>query len=392
MWRTEKALMEAAHLPGTILVVDDQEASVDLLINILENRGYRTHSAFNGKDALQLVSTTPVDLILLDVSMPGMDGYEVCQHLKADDRLRDIPVLFVSAINDLRVKVEGFRVGGLDYITKPFYREELLARVNTHLDLRHKQAEIARLRQLEVARLQQTNDFKDTVLQMVSHDLKSPLTALKSGLSVLELILGEAISSNVRTINAANIIRRSTNKMIELVRDVLDLARAEGRLITQYEITSMTPYLRQRIDEAVIVAADKQIEVRFDAPPEDVQVALAPSLFSLVVENLLSNAIKYTPVGGHVTLTLRADDHDVIIRVQDDGKGIPDDAIPHLFEKFYRVDEDQAGTGLGLTIAKTIVDQHQGRISVQSEVGKGTCFTVALPYAVLPRVNQPATG
>lgn len=376
--------MATALTNATVLVVDDQRETVELLTTILESRGYVVLSAYDGPQTLKMVATEKIDLILLDVSMPGLDGYEVCQLLKADKAVADIPVLFVSALNDLRVKVEGFRVGGVDYIAKPFHRDELLARIGTHVELRRKQLEIERLQQLEVARLQQTSDFKDNVLQMVSHDLKSPLSTLRNGLAILDMTIAAEIKANVRASKAVELIRQSTERMIALVRDVLDLARTEGRLVANFEMITLTPYLQRLVEEAAVVAADKQITLRFVPPPNDCRAMLAPQLFSLVLENLLSNAIKYTHAGGQVSLTVEVVEPVLRLRITDNGKGIAAEALPRLFEKFYRADTEQSGTGLGLAIVKTIVEQHQGQVSVESEVGKGSTFTVTLPHVPLP--------
>src|SRR5262249_23925521 len=145
----------------TLLVVDDQPVNADLLTTILQNRGYATITAYSGAEALKAVEENQVDLILLDVSMPVMDGYQGCTALKADERFSAIPVIFVSAISDVRVKIEGFKVGGVDYITKPYQREELLVRVHTHLEMRRRQHEIEHLQQHEIDRLQEVSQLKD---------------------------------------------------------------------------------------------------------------------------------------------------------------------------------------------------------------------------------------
>jgi signal transduction histidine kinase len=366
-----------------LLIVDDQPVNADLLTIMLRNRGYETITAYSGEDALKAVATTPVDLILLDVSMPIMDGYEVCRILKADERFRDIPVIFVSAISDVRVKVEGFQVGGIDYITKPFQREELLVRVRTHLEMRSRQLEIERLQRQEIVRLQEVNQLKDDLLQMVSHDLKSPLSAIKGGIAVLEMTLGSTIQTNERANSSLDIIRRSTNRMLQLVLNVLDAARLEGQLVARYESINLIPFLRQHLEDVKYAAQAKHIEMKFSPPPGDCQVALAPHLFTQVIDNLLANALKYTSAGGSVELSAEVTETEVAITVSDTGKGIPEDAIPHLFDKFFRVDPDVTGTGLGLSIVKSIVDLHEGHVFVESRVGQGSRFTVTIPHSLV---------
>lgn len=375
--------MNQSEFPATLLVVDDQPVNADLLTTILRNRGYSTLAVYSGAEALEAVEHNAVDMILLDVSMPIMDGYQVCRTLKADERFRDIPVLFVSAISDVRVKVEGFQAGGIDYITKPFQREELLVRVHTHLELRRQQQEIQRLQHQEILRLQEMNKLKDDLLQMVSHDLKSPLSAIKGGIVVLEMTLGSTIQSNQRASNSLELIRRSTNRMLQLVLNVLDMARLEGQLVARYEAVNLIPFLRQHIEDIKYAAQAKRITVQFSPPPGDCQIALAPHLFTQVIDNLLANAIKFTPAGGSVELAAQVSETDVAITVSDTGTGIPEEAIPHLFDKYFRVGNDYAGTGLGLSIVKSIVDLHEGTVSVESQLGHGSRFTVSIPHSLV---------
>ena len=374
-----------SHLesPASLLIVDDQPVNADLLTTILQNRGYATVTVYSGAEALAAVETHPIDLVLLDVSMPVMDGYQVCAALKADVRFSAIPVIFVSAISDVRVKVEGFQVGGVDYITKPYQREELLVRVHTHLELRRHQQEIERLQQQEIIRLQEVSKLKDDLLQMVSHDLKSPLSAIKGGIAVLEMTLGTTIQSNQRANTSLDIIRRSTNRMLQLVLNVLDVARLEGRLIARYETVNLIPFLQQHIEDIKYAAQAKQLQLNFSPPTGDCQVALAPHLFTQVIDNLLANAIKYTPAGGTVELAVDVTETSVAISVIDSGIGIPTEAVPHLFEKYFRVDADFSGTGLGLAIVKSIVELHEGTVTVESTFGQGSRFTVTIPHSLV---------
>lgn len=368
----------------SILIVDDQPEIAELLSLTLSRRGYTVHSAYGGEKALDWLHTETPDLILLDVGMPKMDGYDVCRRIKSDKRLKDIPVIFVSAIQDADIKSQAFKVGGVDYITKPYQREEILARVRTHLDTRRRQVELERTQQL-----------KDDVLRMVSHDLKNPLSAILNAEKLLALTLRDSIRTNATARESIEIIERNVGKMLSLIRDLLDMARLEGAIEVQPEPVALVPYLEKHLRDFMLEAKGKQIELRF-SPPEhqDVQVWIAPQRFAQVLQNLLSNAIKYTPEGGVVELLAMVEPAQFAICVRDTGLGIPADAIPHLFEKFYRVGTpehlDQPGTGLGLSIVKAVVEQHQGHIYVESEPGQGSAFTVVIPCLEPISVPQSA--
>ena len=355
-----------------ILIVDDQPELADILAVTLGKRGYRVDCAYDGEQALQWLRTNLPDMILLDVAMPRIDGYDVCRAIKADKRLKDIPVIFVSAIQDVEVKAQAFKVGGVDYITKPYQREEILARVRTHLDLRKRQTELEQIHQL-----------KDDVLRMVSHDLKNPLSAILNAEKLLAMTLREPLRTNATARESLDIIERNVGKMLSLIRDLIDMARIEGNIDMHTEPVQISTYLQKHVNEFRLEAKGKNIELRLVTPPETMQVWLSPQRFGQVLSNLLSNAIKYTLDGGTVELAAGIENNEFIVAVRDNGLGIPDEALPHLFEKFYRVPTtehlEQTGTGLGLSIVKSIVEQHNGKVYVETEYGKGTTFTIVIP-------------
>jgi two-component system, sensor histidine kinase and response regulator len=328
------------------------------------------------------VFSTPPDIILMDVNMPGKNGYEVCSALKASPRFNGIPVVFISAIHDTEVKTQAFKVGGVDYITKPVHRDEVLARVRTHLDTRRRQVEMERLQQQ-----------KDDMLRMVSHDLKNPLSSILNAEKLLALKLRDVIADSPMVAESLDIIERNVGKMMSLIRDLLDVSRVESTVEIQMEPVWASAYLNKHLNDFKLEAKGKRIELRFVPLTPDVQVWLAPRRFGQVLTNLISNAIKYTREGGTVEVAATVEAQQFVIGVRDNGLGIPTTAIPHLFDKFYRVPTDahleQNGSGLGLAIVKTIVEQHNGKIYVESVLGQGTTFTVAIP-CVEPALAQAA--
>jgi len=374
---------------GSILIVDDVPTNVQLLAELLNSQGYGVRATTSPKQALELLAEGLPDLVLLDVNMPEMSGYEVCRRIKADPKLRDVPVLFISAMHDLSDKIQGFEAGGVDYITKPFQTREVVARIDAHIQIAHQRREIQALREKEVAYLRHVNQLQDDLLRMASHDLKNPLGMLIGYLDVfthsLEDRQVELIEDEKDCLDA---ISRNADRMLRLVHDLLDLSQAESEIPMECAWVSASEYLKESLSNFTLVAQQKQVNLVFVQPQPDFMLYLAPERFAHVMDNLLSNGIKYTPEGGTVkvsaeSITDESLGHYAIIRIADTGLGIPEEAIPHLFEKFYRVNRPehraQPGTGLGMAIVKTVVEQHQGRISVESTLGQGTTITVLLP-------------
>jgi signal transduction histidine kinase len=314
-----------------------------------------------------------------------MSGQQVLVALKGDPSLEDIPVIFVSANDELQTKMESFKGGAVDYITKPFRQGELQARIRTHITLRKKQVEIDRLKSQELAALRRISQLKDDVLYMVSHDIKSPLSTIMSGVSLLKSYDEAYLHDHPEVGEMITVVENAAAKILGVVSEVLDTDRIESVAELHRERTALTPYLREQVDELQFSAQENHLELHFVAPPEEAEVMIAPSRFSHVVQNLVTNAIKYTPEGGWVEVSVEAFPSEVHIRVRDTGLGIPASDLPYLFEKFYRVHdaehEKRTGSGLGLAIVKTIVEQHEGRVWAESEPGQGSTFTVSLPLS-----------
>lgn len=353
-----------------ILVVDDTQTNREVMARILSRKKYQYKTVASGEEALIAVSQRLPDLILLDISMPGMDGFEVCQRLKADERTRDVPVMFISALDETEDKVRAFHVGGVDYITKPFKIEEVLARVETQITLAMQRKEILAL-----------SELKDQLIRTVSHDLKNPLHVIM-GYAAL-LMDGDYVSSAEDVRSMSQHIYNSAERMYTLVTNLLELSHLEAGSGLQLLPLSLTNLCTDMIPEFQMSAQAKHQTFTVELPSHDVIVRGDAMRLGQVLSNLVSNAIKYTPEKGHVRLSVSQDEKTVRLCVEDNGLGIPKDAIPQLFNKFYRVNTVEhrsvEGTGLGLSIVKAIVEQHQGQIWVESELNKGSKFTVSLP-------------
>jgi signal transduction histidine kinase len=358
----------------TILIVDDTAANLNVLSTMLTQHGYKVRPAINGRLALASIARDQPDLILLDIKMPEMDGYEVCTLLKQDDLTRDIPIIFISALDEIEDKMRAFQVGGVDYVTKPFHAEEVLARVRAHITLQDQRRRIS----TQLAEIAKLSGFKDDLLRIVSHDLKNPISAIRG---YAELLLEDPNAED--TPEYAERILRSANFMNSLVGDLLELSRAEGDFPLDMQTTSLDGVISACVTAYELAAHERQIALRYTPPSAPLLVRLDAMRFSQVMNNLISNGIKYTPPGGVVDVRAFHDDAWAVIEVADTGLGIPAEDMPRIFDKFFRVSTKEhqqvSGTGLGLAIAKALVEKHGGRIGVSSVVGEGSLFTIWLP-------------
>jgi signal transduction histidine kinase len=271
-------------------------------------------------------------------------------------------------------KVRAFEVGGVDYVTKPFQVQEVLARVESQLRL-----------QWQRNRIEALNVFKDELLGMVSHDLKNPIHVIRGYVSLIQYDIEEGKPFNPALLGR---IQSSTDKMVELVTDLLDRARDESRLPLRLALHPLNALVETEVGLFDLQAKEKSIVLTFEpntSATSDVKVNVDRGRFQQVIGNLISNAIKYTNHGGQVTVRTHAENGKVLIQVADTGYGIPESDLPHIFEKFYRVQRDQhlaeEGTGLGLPIARLIIEEHRGSLIAESELGQGSAFTITLPQA-----------
>ena len=360
----------------SIIVVDDTPANLHLLTGMLKERGYKVRPVANGKFALQTAKHDPPDLILLDIIMPEMNGYEVCECLKADEQLSGIPVIFISALNETMDKVKAFKVGGVDYVTKPFQFEEVQARVATHLELRRQK----RLLQESNEQLRKLEELRDNLVHMVVHDMRTPLTAIYGFLRTLETLEGESLSDQGREFVQTALA--STEDLVEMVSSLLDVSKMEAGEMklnpTQCELLTIAREALARVEplkgdrQLMLSGADKPVTVMADA-----------EVIARVFQNLLGNALKFTPDDGRVTVSIEPGADAVRVLVQDTGPGIPPEYRERIFEKFGQVEnpahEQRHSTGIGLTFCKLAVEAHGGQIGVDSEEGRGSTFWFTLP-------------
>lgn len=367
----------------SILVVDDNEMNVDLLVNILERYHFKIYTATRGQEALEIVEKHLPEIVLLDINMPGMSGYEVCRQMKANEASKDIPVMFISALDDMDNVLEGFEAGGVDYITKPFKYREVIARVKTQVTLSRQKRQIEKMREREHQHYESMDKLRRQFIGSATHDLKNPLFVISGYADMLEM--SPDIGSDTQLLGFVHSIQRGVEKMSGLVHDILDLLQLETEVTLTKTLVDFQTFLQQATNDLLIRATDKNIKLTVHPPDETVEIQIDIQRMGRVLDNLVTNAIKYTPEGGQVDVIGKVGHQTVVIEVLDTGLGIPGDNLPKIFEPFERVNTEehmaQEGTGLGLSIVRTLVEQHDGSVSVESELGKGSRFSVTLPMS-----------
>ena len=372
---------------GEILVVDDTPESLKLLVDLLMDEGYRVRPTMDPKLALESALSNPPELILLDVRMPGMDGFELCQRLKQATCTEQVPIIFVSALQELHERVRGFEAGGVDFITKPIQREEVLARVSAQLELsRMRQSLEKRSEELAAAnqKLQDLDKLKSMFIASVSHELRTPLNAI---ISFSGILLREILGGlNERQRDSLERIDRAGKHLFSLITDVIDISKIEAGRSDVYPETFA---LQELVDEALNTihpqAETKGLTVTVSAVTWPVLHTDRRRLLQCLV-NLLGNAVKFTEKGG-VTVLVSDTGEAVAVAVRDTGIGIAEGDRPKLFKAFERLDSHlrvkAGGTGLGLYLTRKLVtDFLHGEISVMSSPGEGSTFCLTVPKVI----------
>jgi len=424
-----------------ILIIEDSLTQALRLQDSLEKHQYETQIANNGKTGLDLLKQKHFTLVISDIIMPEMDGYELCRQIKSDNRLKDVPVILLTSLSDPHDVIEALECGADNFVTKPYNEKFLVSRIqnilinrelrlsgmsemgieivfagkkhfitssrmqivdllfSTYENAIQKNSELEQVnrelvmtqRELEQknVELAQLNEQKNYFLGMAAHDLRNPMGAIfNSSELLIEEDLGPLNDEQKEMIAS---IKQSSEFMLNLVNDFLDIAHIEsGKLTLKKEDVDLLNLLKVNVHFNHNFAVKKGISLDFQYSQAEIfpTISLDASKFQQVMNNLISNAIKYTYSGGAVQVKLEKKDNHIHIEVQDNGQGIPEDEIKNLFAPFQRTSvESTAGeksTGLGLVIVKKIVNAHNGEIWAQSQVGKGSTFHISLPLSDAP--------
>ena len=383
-----------------ILVVDDEGSNVRLLEALLAPKNYQVSTALSGEEALERIAADSPDLVLLDVMMPRTNGFEVCARLKGQTATAGIPVIFLTSKTDTESIVQGFEAGGHDYITKPFNKAELLARVSTQVELKQSRDALEK-RTVELeranARLRELDQLKSDFLNMAAHDIRTPITSIVGFAKIIRKRIvsmqqpetdpahREKHSRQIR--EDVDIIIGEGERLTTLINDLLDLAKLEaGKVILDVEPFPVRQLFDQTLAPMALFFEKKNLRVVQEIEAGAAEIYVDRNRLLQVMANLVSNAVKFTPENGTITCRARngrgPDACFVEISIQDTGIGIAKEELGKVFEKFHQIytrNDGMKGTGLGLPICKMIVELQGGRMWLESEPGQGCTFTFTVP-------------
>ena len=373
---------------GNILLVDDSSALLELISSFLEAENYTIFTHDTGEKALEFLENNTPDIILLDRTMPGMHGIEVCKRIKQNEELRNIPIIFLTATSDVKAIVEGFQAGAVDYITKPFQKEELLARVRSHIELYqitqilNEQTKI--LTESE-KRLKQLIATKDKFFSIIAHDLKNPLNNILQLSHLLKENYSPTINSESNLEEIVTHLTGAAENTTKLLANLLDWAQFQrGHMKYDPQKLSLTSINTQCFELLGSTAYSKEITLK-SSIHDSILVFADENMILTLLRNLISNAIKFTPSKGTITVSATSKGKMVEICVSDTGVGISEEKLDTVFlvtssKSTYGTDGEH-GTGLGLILCKEFVSKHNGEIWVESELDKGSQFYFTLPSA-----------
>ncbi len=381
---------------NTILIVDDTTENIDILVGLLKD--FNKKVAINGEIALEIAwkDATP-DLILLDIMMPDMDGYEVCKRLREDNRTKDVPIIFLTAKATKEDVIQGFEVGGQDYITKPFDARELMERVKTQLELKT-QREIlkdmnnileekvsertAQLRDAMVKldyankELQGLDKAKNNFLNMISHEIRTPLNGIVGATS----FLNETLGADSELSEFVEMLQLSVNRLESFSTTALIITQLQ----TDYKLLKVKCNLAECISECVESNSDgataKKVDINVAIEDESININADNSLIIRAINSLIDNAVKYSEQDSMVSVSLKTEHDNIILEVTDNGRCFSKDAINNLYKPFgLGEDHYDKNCGLGLKVTKHIMDAHGGDIEIENKESGGACVRLKFP-------------
>lgn len=361
----------------TILAVDDITTNIMLLKAVLSRAKYKIITATGGTEALEKVASESPDLILLDIMMPDMDGYEVLRRLKADPATADIPVIFLTALHNPEDIVKGFKLGASDYVSKPFNHEELITRVAHHIYLAAAQRTITAQRD----ELQATVEARDKMYSVIAHDLRSPIGTLKMVFNMLSMSLSkeEIGDENFEMLTMGNDITESTFMLLD---NLLKWTKSQiGRMNTVFQEVDISEVVLFASKMSDMVAQVKNIRVEYDIPGP-IRVRCDVDMVKTIMRNLMSNAVKYSDEGGRILISVRETPTHAAVSVRDYGIGISEENLPKLLNPEVHFTtygtRNEEGSGLGLQLCVDLTRRNGGELTVESTEGEGSTFTFTI--------------
>ncbi len=373
------ARVQSTTSTGLLLVVDDDAGNRDVLSRRLVRQGHEVRTASSGPEALRMIGEEAFDLVLLDIMMPDMDGYEVLAAIKGDKRLQNIPIVMISALNEVQSVVRCLEAGAEDYLAKPFNPTLLKARIGASLEKkrgRDRESILFEQVQENYNRLQIVEKLRDDMRNMIVHDLRTPLTAVIVGVDMLELNGGLTEAQQ----EMVDIAASSSKTLLGMINDLLDVEKMEsGATALHFTTLSANALVAGVARQLAVLAKGSETTLVTEVAADLPAFQGDESKLSRTLVNLAANAIRFTPLGV-VTIVAERAGTSLRFSVRDNGRGIPAASFEKIFEKFGQLDpRSKVGTGLGLAFCKLAVEAHGGQIAVESTVGAGSTFSFTIP-------------
>ena len=349
-----------------ILIVDDNEYNRKILTRRLEKRGYQISAVETGEEALKLLEKQSIDLVLLDVMMPGIDGFEVLRQIRKEHSVIELPVIMATSLNAAEDIVHGMQMGANDYVTKPIDLAVAEVRIQTHLQVKH------------------LTEERNRILEIVSHDIKKPLIIITDILDTLVTDYADFISTKPEVREMIDMVHDTSTDLNTLVEDFLDMRVMEnGTIVLQKRAEDLNEIVKDVSNRFKHLARKKNISLKLRVAESIPKVECDRARITQVVENMLGNAIKFSPNDTEITLSTSVEKDSLVVSVSDQGPGIPAEEIDKVFMRFTRIsnrpDADESSTGLGMSLCKNLVVLHDGEIGVRNNEQKGAKFWFSLP-------------
>lgn len=375
-----------------ILIVDDDTTNRYILKKILNEANYETIEACNGKDALKISEIEKPSLVILDVNLPDITGYEVGKQLKASATMNYIQVLSISSYYTKNEDwVHGLESGADNYLIKPVDSHVLLAIIKSMLRIQNTES---RLR-ISLEEAETVNNEKTDFLANVSHELKTPINVVLSALQMSNIFIEDIDSEEIqrKLYKYNSMMKQNSYRVIRIINNLIDTSKIDSGFMNMNKININIVKIVEDITSSVVsFAQSKKIELIFDTDVEEKITACDPDKIETIMFNLLSNAVKFTNAGGKITVNLYDKGEYIIISVQDTGIGISDDNKEKVFERYLQIEDtshrNREGSGIGLSLVKSLVEMHGGEITIESIWGKGSNFIIKLPIRILDEIEE----